>query len=55
MHRLTARQLNLASAAAVLTLGLVWVDLWHSAPSAQLLRTEALNLTCSLCVPIRAA
>lgn len=44
MHRITARQLNIATATAIVALALVWVELLHEAPRGQQLLEEALSV-----------
>jgi diguanylate cyclase (GGDEF)-like protein len=54
MHRVSARQLNIATATAVLALGLVWVELRREEPQQQLLE-EALSIVmAALFVPVLA-
>ena len=55
MHRLSARQLNIATATAIGMLALVWVGLWATAPPGVTMLEEALSIVmAALFIPVLA-
>ncbi|HUG25615.1 GGDEF domain-containing protein [Piscinibacter sp.] len=56
MHRLSARQLNIATGTAIAMLALVWVELWSAAPPGESMLEEALSIVmAALFIPVLAA